>query len=162
MKQQISSDNSLDPTDLSILSELQADSSLSNVELARRVNLSPPATHTRVKRLEQLGYIQQYAALLNREKLGYDLLCFITVSLQSHQTTTTSNFRRAVQQMPEVLECYQVTGDYDYILKVVIRNRDDLRRFLMDQLTAIEGVAQIYTRIALDDLKSTTVLPLDN
>lgn len=162
MKQPFSSDAALDSTDITILRELQADSNVSNVELARRVSLSPPATHNRVKRLEQLGLIQQYVAVLDRERLGYDLLCFITVSLQSHQTSTTGNFRQAVQQMPEVLECYQVTGDYDYILKVAIRNRDDLRRFLMDQLTAIEGVAQIYTRIALDDLKSTTALPLED
>ncbi len=159
---QYSADVSLDDIDLMILRELQADSSVSNVELARRVNLSPPATHTRVKRLEQIGIIRRYVAVLNREQLGYDMLCFITVSLQLHQPQATDRFQKAVQDMSEVLECHQVTGDYDYILKVAIRNREDLRRFLMDRLTPIEGVAQIHTRIVLNETKSTTVLPLDD
>jgi DNA-binding Lrp family transcriptional regulator len=157
---QYSAEVPLDEIDLMILRELQADSSVSNVELARRVNLSPPATHTRVKRLEQIGIIQRYVAVLDREQLGYDMLCFITVSLQLHQPQATKSFQHLVLEMPEVLECYQVTGDYDYILKVAIRNRDDLRRFLMDRLTPIEGVAQIHTRIVLNETKSTTVLPL--
>lgn len=152
----------LDEIDLMILRELQVDSSVSNVELARRVSLSPPATHVRVKRLEQLGIIQRYVAVLDRERLGYDMLCFITVSLQLHQPQATERFQQMVLEMPEVLECHQVTGDYDYLLKVAIRNRDDLRRFLMDHLTPIEGVAQIHTRIVLNETKSTTVLPLND
>lgn len=158
---QYSADVSLDEIDLMILRELQVDSSVSNVELARRVNLSPPATHTRVKRLEQIGIIRRYVAVLNREQLGYDMLCFITVSLQLHEPQVTERFQKSVLDMPEVLECHQVTGDYDYILKVAIRNREDLRRFLMDRLTPIEGVAQIHTRIVLNETKSTTVLPLE-
>jgi len=158
---QYSYEDDLDEVDLAILRELQADSSVSNVELARRVNLSPPATHTRVKRLEQLGYIRQYAALLHREKMGYDMLCFITVSLQIHQPEIVASFREAIGQMPEVLECHHVTGDYDYILKVATRNRQDLQRFLMDKLTPLPNIAHIHTRLVLTEVKSTTVLPLD-
>lgn len=158
---QSSAESPPDEKDLMILRELQVDSSVSNVELARRVDLSPPATHTRVKRLEQIGIIQRYVAVLNREQLGYDMLCFITVSLQLHQPRATESFQSLVMEMPEVLECHQVTGDYDYLLKVAIRNRDELRRFLMDRLTPIEGVGQIHTRIVLNETKSTTVLPLD-
>lgn len=153
--------NDLDETDVAILRELQADGSLSNVELARRVNLSPPATHTRVKRLEQLGFIRQYAALLDREKMGYDMLCFIIVSLQIHQPETVSHFREAIAQLPQVLECHHVTGDYDYILKVATRNRQDLQRFLMDQLTPLPNIAHIHTRLVLSEIKSTTELPLE-
>lgn len=160
MKQN-SDDISLDELDIEILRHLQSDSSVSNVELARRVNLSPPATHARVKRLEQIGCIQRYVALLDREKLGYDMVCFITVSLQFHQIEATDHFRQVVAEMPEVLECFQVTGDYDYILKVAIRNRKDLQHFLMDRLTPITGIAQIHTRIVLNEIKSTTVLPLE-
>jgi DNA-binding Lrp family transcriptional regulator len=151
----------LDEQDVVILRELQTNSSLSNVELARRVNLSPPATHTRVKRLEQLGYIREYTAVLDRDKLGYDMLCFITVSLQTHQPDEVQRFRTVVSEVPEVLECYHVTGDYDYILKIVVRSRSELQQFLMDKLTPIPGIARIHTRLVLTEIKATTSLPLD-
>lgn len=151
----------LDGQDMVILRELQRDSSLSNVELARRVSLSPPATHTRVKRLEQLGYIQEYIARLDRDKLGYDMLCFITVSLQTHQPDDVQRFRTVVAEVPEVLECYHVTGDYDYILKIVVQSRAELQQFLMDKLTPIPGIARIHTRLVLTEIKATTALPLD-
>lgn len=150
----------IDAQDLTILRELQS-GSISNVELARRVNLSPPATHSRVKRLEQLGFIKGYVALLDREKLGYDLLCFITVSLQIHKPEEIHKFRDLVAKLPEVLEAYHVTGDYDYILKVAAKNRQDLNRFLMDCLTPIPFVARIHTRVVLTEIKSSTALPLE-
>jgi Lrp/AsnC family transcriptional regulator, leucine-responsive regulatory protein len=151
----------LDALDRAILRELQADGHLSNADLARRITLSPPATHTRVRRLEQAGYIRGYTALLNREVLGYDLLCFIEVTLQLHQPEQVKNFPTFMQQMPEVLECHHVTGGYDYLLKVVVRNRTDLEHFLMDRLTPIPGVARIQTHVVLDELKATTTLSLD-
>ena len=153
--------DTLDQIDLHILRELQADSSLSNVELARRVDLSAPATHTRVKRLEQLGFIKQYTAILDYEKLGYDMLCFIFVSLQMHQPKEVEFFRAAMLDLPEVLECHFITGAYDYIVKVAIRGRQDLQHFLMDHLTSIPAVAQIHTHIVLDEVKATTALPLE-
>lgn len=151
----------LDEQDLIILRELQRDGGLSNVELAKRVSLSPPATHTRVRRLEDLGYIREYVALLDRDKLGYDMLCFITVSLRMHQPEEVHRFRSIVSELPEVLECYHITGDYDYILKVVVQNRLDLQRFLMDSLTPIPGIERIYTRVVLTEIKATTTLPLE-
>ena len=150
----------LDALDRAILGTLQTDSSISNVELARRVRLSPPAVHARVKRLEQLGYIRQYVAVLDREKVGYDMLCFIQVSLQVHQTGQVENFRTVVSQMPEVLECHHVTGPFDYLLKVAICNRLDLQRFLMEELTPIPSIANIQTSLVLTEIKNTTVLPL--
>lgn len=152
---------SLDEIDRNILRELQADSSVSNVELARRVDLSPPATHARVKRLEELGFIRQYAAILDYEQLGFDMICFIFVSLQMHQPTEVDDFRTAMLDLPQVLECHFITGAYDYIVKVAIRSRQDLQAFLMDHLTAIPAVAQIHTHIVLDEVKSTTALPLE-
>lgn len=150
----------LDAQDLSILRELQT-GSVSNVELAQRVNLSPPATHARVKRLEREGFIRNYVALLDRELIGYDLLCFVTVSLKLHKLEELNYFIEAVQRAPEVLECFQVTGDYDYILKVAIKNRQDLQRFLMDCLTPIPAVERLHTRVVLTEVKSTTALPLE-
>jgi Lrp/AsnC family transcriptional regulator, leucine-responsive regulatory protein len=151
----------LDEQDVMILRELQQEGSITNVDLARRVNLSAPATHTRVRRLEALGFIQRYVALLDRDRLGYDLMCFITVSLRMHQPDEVQRFRSIVTEMPEVLECYHITGDYDYILKVVVQNRQDLQRFLMDRLTPIPGIERIYTRVALTEIKATTALPIE-
>ncbi|MBT3188607.1 MAG: Lrp/AsnC family transcriptional regulator [Anaerolineae bacterium] len=150
----------LDTLDKNILTELQRDARISNTELARRINLSPPATLTRVKRLEKDGFIQNYAAIINRQKAGYDLLCFISVSLQLHDTDQVTGFIKIIQEMSEVLECHHVTGEYDYLLKVVTRNTEDLEHFLMHRLTPVSGVARIHTNLVLREAKSTSEIPL--
>lgn len=150
----------LDSLDKNILTELQKDARISNTELSRRVNLSPPATLTRVKRLEKDGFIQSYAAIVNRQKAGYDLLCFISVSLQLHDTEQVTGFIKIIKEMPEVLECHHVTGEYDYLLKVVTRNTEDLENFLMHRLTPVSGVARIHTNLVLREAKSTSEIPL--
>lgn len=149
-----------DETDKHLLEILQAEGRLSNAELARRINLSPPATHARLRRLEEQGLIRGYAALLDREKAGYDMLCFVHISLQVHQPQQVDGVRAAIRQMPEVLECHHVTGEYDYLLKVVIRNRKDLERFILERLTPVPGVARIHTSLVLSEVKSGTALPL--
>ena len=151
----------LDKVDKSVLRALQADGRLSNVELARKISLSPPAAHARVRRLEKVGYIRQYTVIVDREKAGYDLLCFIHISLQMHQVTQVEKFREATRKMPEVLECHHITGEYDYLLKVVLRNRKDLERFVVDKLTPIPGVARIHTSLVFTEVKSTMALPLE-
>lgn len=150
----------IDTLDKSILKELQNDARISNVELARRVNLSPPATLARVRRLEENGLIQGYAMLVNRQQAGYDMLCIVRVQLQLHDTDQVEGFHRAVQQMPEVLECHFVTGDHDYLLKVVAHNSEDLEDFLVNRLTPIPGVAQIHTSLVLREVKNSTNIPL--
>jgi DNA-binding Lrp family transcriptional regulator len=151
----------LDSTDKLILEILQSEGRLSNAELARRVNLSPPATHARLRRLEEEGVIRGYAALLDREKSGYDMLCFVQISLQLHQPQQVQAVRDAIRDMPEVLECHHITGEYDYLLKVVIHNRKDLERFILERLTPVPGVARIHTSLVLTEVKATTALPVD-
>jgi Lrp/AsnC family leucine-responsive transcriptional regulator len=151
----------IDPVDIAIMRALQADGNLSNVDLAHRINLSPPATHARLRRLEKEGFIRQYTAIIDREKTGYDLLCFIHVSLQMHQLEQVEGFRQWTRKMPEVLECHHITGEYDYLLKVTLRNRKDLERFVVDKLTPIPGVARIHTSLVLTEVKSTMSLPLE-
>ena len=150
----------LDALDKAILDILQTDARISNVELARRVNLSPPAVYARVKRLEESGLVERYAALLNHRQAGYDMLCFVRVSLQLHDTAQVNGFREAIQGMAEVLECHHVTGDYDYLLKVLARNTKDLEHFLVHRLTPIPGVARIHTSLVLNEIKSSTEIPL--
>ncbi len=151
----------LDELDIAILEILQADARVSNAELARRVNLSPSGILARVRRLEEKSYIDSYVALINRRRAGYDMLCFVSVSLQLHDVEQVTGFRDAVLQMPEVLECRHVTGEYDYLLKIVARNTQDLENFLLKKLTPIPGVARIHTSLVLNEVKSTTVLPVE-
>ena len=151
----------LDRVDKSLLRALQLDGRLSNVQLAKKISLSPPATHSRLRRLEKGGYIRQYAAVIDREKAGYDLLCFIHISLQMHKVEQVEKFREATRRMPEVLECHHITGEYDYLLKVVLKNRKDLERFVVDKITPIPGVARIHTSLVLTEVKATMALPLE-
>jgi Lrp/AsnC family leucine-responsive transcriptional regulator len=150
----------LDALDRRMLNILQAEGRISNVELARQINLSPPACHARLRRLEELGYVRQYTALLDPDLLGYDLLCFVNVSLQQHTMQQVEQFRDRIREMPEVLECYHITGEFDYLLKVVLRNRKSLEQFIVDKLTPLPGVARIYTSLALSVVKSGTAIPI--
>lgn len=156
-----SQDNSINELDKAILQALQDEGRISNAELSRRINLSPPAIHARLRRLEKDGYIRQYVALLDREKVGYDMLCFVHINLQLHQQEQIETVRSTISQMPEVLECYHLTGEYDYLLKVVIRNRQDLERFVMNRLTPVPGIGRIHTSLVLTEVKSTTAMPLE-
>lgn len=156
-----SQDDNINELDRAILQALQNEGRISNAELSRRINLSPPAIHARLRRLEKEGYIRQYAALLDREKVGYDMLCFVHINLQLHQQEQIETVRSTISQMPEVLECYHLTGEYDYLLKVVIRNRQDLERFVMNRLTPVPGIGRIHTSLVLTEVKSTTAMPLE-
>ena len=150
----------IDAIDRAILGHLQADGRMTNADLARAVGLSPAATHARVRRLERDGLIRAYVALVDRERAGFDLLCFVSVSLQLHRPTLVASFPKRVAEMPEVLECHHVTGEADYLLKVAVRGRHELERFIVDRLTPIPGVARIQTSLVLRELKATTALPL--
>lgn len=151
----------MDDLDLIILEKLQENGRISNAELSRQLSLSQPAIHNRIKRLERDGYIQKYVAVLDRELIGYDLLCFIHISIQLHQLQQIEAFRETINGLPQVLECHHVTGEFDYLLKIVTRNRKDLERFVIDKLTPIPGVARIQTSLVFHEVKSTTAYPLE-
>lgn len=150
----------LDAIDIQILDILQRESQISNAELARRVNLSPPATHTRIKRLESEGFINRQVAILNQEKLGFDLLCYVFISTNIHQAEQLDILENALEAMSEVLECHCLTGEYDYLLKVVIRDRKELDGFIR-KLNKL-GISRIQTNLSLREIKHSTVLPITN
>ena len=150
----------MDDLDLEILDRLQANARLSNAELARSVNLSPPAVHARVRRLENDGLIVRYEAVIDREKAGFDLICFVQVGLAAHQVDQVQRVHDAISMMTEVLECHHVTGDFDFLLKVALRNRQDLHHFVVEQLVTIPGISRVSTSVVLKEIKSTTRLPL--
>jgi DNA-binding Lrp family transcriptional regulator len=151
---------SLDEKDRIMLKHLQQDARTSNTELARRVDLSAPGLQKRLRKLERSGVITGYVALVDPEAVGYDMLCFVQVTLQRHEPQAIARFRALVQTMPEVLECHHITGEYDYLLKVVLRNRKHLERFLTETLTPIAGMDKLRTSLVLSEIKATTAVPL--
>lgn len=148
----------LDHLDIKILDLLQRDSRISNLELSKRVNLSAPAVHARIKRLETEGYIQEHVAILNHEKLGFDLLCFVFMSTNMHQADKLESLEKRLESMKEVLECHCLTGEYDYLLKVACKDRKGLEMFIR-KLNEL-GITKIQTSLALREIKDSTVLPI--
>lgn len=151
----------IDDMDKMLLGYLQEDARITNTELARRVNLSPPGLQKRVKKLEENGIIERYSTVLNREAMGYEMIVFVDVSLERHDPDFVTEFREWAQTMPEVLECHHVTGNSDYLLKVLVRNRKHLEQFLVEGLTPVRGVADLVTRVVLNEVKESTTVPIE-
>jgi Lrp/AsnC family transcriptional regulator, leucine-responsive regulatory protein len=147
--------------DTRILDLLQRDARLSNITLAKRVGLSPSACLRRVRTLEERGLIRRYVTLLDSQQLGLGVSVFIQVSLERKDETSLKRFERVMTQRPEVMECYLMTGDSDYLLRVVVPNVAAFERFLMDYLTKIPGIVMIKSSFTLKQVKYTTALPLD-
>lgn len=149
-----------DGTDLKILRELQRDSSLSNVELAKRVHLSPSPCLARVKALEASGCIREYVALLAPEHLGLRLNVFISISLKEQSREALQNFERRVCECEEVMECYLMTGDADYLLRVVMADMQALEHFIIERLSPMPEVEKIRSSLSLKQVRYKTALPL--
>jgi Lrp/AsnC family transcriptional regulator, leucine-responsive regulatory protein len=150
----------LDATDARILDALQADAKLTNVELAARVHLSPSPCLARVRRLEEAGLIGKYVALLDPLKLGLSVSVFIQIRLEKQVERALEVFEAAIGKYPEVMECYLMTGDADYLIRVVVPDVPALERFIVDELSKIPGVANIRSSFALKQVKYKTVLPI--
>jgi len=151
----------LDVLDLKILNELQSDGSLSNVELAKRVHLSPSPCLARVKALEQAGVIDRYVALANASLLGLGLNVFISISLKEQSKEALATFEQRIAEHDEVMECYLMTGDSDYLIRVALPDIAALEKFILEQLTPIAGIEKIRSSFALKQVRYKTALPLD-
>ena len=149
----------LDRTDIGILNRLQEDARITNAELARSVNLSPTPCFNRVKALEGAGVIRQQVTLLSPAVLGLDVNVFIHVSLEKQVEQALHRFEEEIAERPEVMECYLMTGDPDYLLRVLLPSIQALERFL-DYLTRLPGVANIRSSFALKQVRYKTALPL--
>jgi Lrp/AsnC family transcriptional regulator, leucine-responsive regulatory protein len=150
----------LDRTDCRILDLLQANGRLSNVELAEKVALSPSPCLRRLKRLEHAGVIRRYAALVEPAKVGLGLLAFVRVSLEKRGRGAMDAFKRGVQEWPEVMDCYVMTGDMDFLLKILVEDLEHFSRFIMDRLLKQPGVIDAKSSFALETLKNNTALDL--
>ncbi|MCD2175026.1 Lrp/AsnC family transcriptional regulator [Rhizobium sp. C4] len=150
----------LDKFDLRLLDELQRDGRLTNNELGERVSLSPSQCSRRRMRLEEEGYISGYQAILDRQKIGLELMVVISVTLATHNRDNAQRFSKLINGLPEVLEAYALTGEMDYHLKVAVRGLSDLSRFVNDVLLPHESVQHVKTSIVLDTLKTFEGFPV--
>jgi Lrp/AsnC family leucine-responsive transcriptional regulator len=152
---------SLDRIDIKILYELQQNASLTNVELASRVNLSPSPCLARVRNLEKLGVIDRRIAVLDASVLGLGVTAFIHVKLEKQAQHSLDNFTRAIERIGQVMECFLMTGDSDYLLRVMASDIEDLENLIVNKLSRIPGIASIRSNLALKKIVNKTVLPID-
>lgn len=150
----------LDAIDRRILDALQRNARIANVDLAREVGLSPSPCLRRLRDLEEKGLVRGYAALLDPAKVGLPLSVFVQVTLERQIEPALEAFERAMAARPEVVECYLMTGDSDYLLRVVVADVSAYEVFLKDHLTRVPGVASIKSSFALNQIKYTTALPI--
>lgn len=151
---------SLDRFDRAILRALQRDGRISNVELAGLVNLSESACLRRVRALEARGLIERYVALLNQKEAGLSGNVFVNIALNREEQSELAAFEKAVQALPEVMECYLMTGEFDYLLRVVVSDMADFERVHNESLTRLPGVARVNSSVAIRTVRKTTELPL--
>jgi Lrp/AsnC family transcriptional regulator, leucine-responsive regulatory protein len=149
-----------DELDRAILRELQIDARITNANLARKIHLSQPAVHNRIKKLEKRGIIRRYTAELDTEIIGYDLICFLQI-----RTDGAPQHLRCLQEtvavLPHVQECHHLTGEYDILIKVVMKHRQQLEAFIEQHISPLEGIQQLQTNIVLSEFKSRGDIPLD-
>lgn len=150
----------LDRYDHKILEALQRDGRISNVQLAHRVNLSESACLRRVRALEETGIIDRYAALVSQAAVGLPGDVFVNIALHREEQRELAAFEEAVRNIPEVMECYLMTGEFDYLLRVVVSDMADFERLHRDALTRLPGVARVNSSVAIRTVQKKTELPL--
>jgi len=151
----------LDSYDKAILSALQKDSSISNLDLSKLIGLSASACLTRTKNLKELGVIKQFTTIVDEKKLGMETLAFIMVILSPLSRETANFFLERINKLPQVLECYAITGNRDYILKIVAKDIQTYKDFVIDSLMAIPGVSRVETSIVISTEKRTVSIPIE-
>jgi Lrp/AsnC family transcriptional regulator, leucine-responsive regulatory protein len=151
----------LDKIDFSILRILQERGRVTNAQLATEVGLSPAPTLERVRKLETTGLIESYHALVNANKLGLNIIVFIEVRLNYHSHFKIEQFIETIQQLPEIVEAYHITGDGDFLLKMYTPSISDYQAFIVEKLSKIEGVGHIQSKVVMAEIKKAMGLPID-
>lgn len=150
----------LDKIDVKLLRILQRDSNLTTKEIAEKVNLSSTPVFERVRRLEKEGFIKRYVALLDAEKLDKNLCIMCNVRLKQHNGTLGREFMAAVNAIPEITECYNISGDFDYLLKIYVRDMKHYEAFVLDTLGAIPSVGSLQSNFVMSVVKQTPEIPI--
>ncbi len=151
----------LNQKDIAILRLLQQDASLTSTAIAERLNLSQSPCWRRINHIEQEGLIRRRVALLDREKLGMDVVVFATLNLSAHGREHIEHFESEIRKFPEVMECYTMTGAWDYMLKIIVRDVRHYEQFIRENLLTMPAIREIHSHIAVTEIKNTTELPLD-
>jgi Lrp/AsnC family transcriptional regulator len=152
--------DTLDKTDRTILSLLQANARLTIQEIGQKINLSKTPVHERIKRLERDGIIDRYVTIVDKKKVGNGLMVYCQVTLDKQTRDTFADFDVAVRNLPEVLECNRVSGTFDYLLKIVSRDMETYNRFYQDRLSVIAGTLHISSFFVMAEIKNSTVVPV--
>jgi DNA-binding Lrp family transcriptional regulator len=150
----------MDQIDKNILMQLQNNAKLQTKEIANNVNLSLTPTYDRIRKLEQKEIITSYVALVDRAKIGKHIMAYCQISLTQHSKTLADAFRNHIQDMDEVMECYKVSGNYDFLLKVVVENVAELHKFINDKLSTVEGISTMHNALVLEEVKVETAYSL--
>lgn len=150
----------MDTIDKKLLLLLQKDSKKTTKELSVKLNLSVTAVYERVKKLEREGIIQNYVALINRSKVDKGFIVFCHIKLIQHIREFLTKFESQVVKLSEILECHHVSGDYDYILKIAVRDMEEYREFLVTKLTTLEHIGSTHSTFMISEVKNTTVIEL--
>lgn len=152
---------SLDKIDRKILLLLQKNAKLSNKEIAAELGLTITPIYERIKRLEKRKYIKAYAALVDRKKVDKSLMALLAVSLKEHSKEMLLSFEQKITQFPKVLECYHIAGQYDFMLKIVVKDMEDYHDFTFNKLASMNNIDHVQTNFVMNDIKQSTELPID-
>ncbi|MBX2871361.1 MAG: Lrp/AsnC family transcriptional regulator [Saprospiraceae bacterium] len=150
----------LDAMDRRILKMLQLDGKVTIKEMANQLHMTNTPVFERVKRLEREGFIKQYTAILDRQKIGLQMVVFCTVSLKVHHADFLERFEQEVTCLEEVVECYHIAGMFDYLLKVVIKDMDVYRHFVSKKLAALENIGKVQSSFVMTEIRHSTALPI--
>lgn len=150
----------LDKLDRKLLKLLQENSKKTNKELSNKLNLSITAVYERIRKLERSGVIPKYVALVDPSKVDRGFLAFCQIKLVQHTKVNVTEFESQVAELTEVLECFHVSGEYDYILKVMVKDMQSYREFMLNKLTALKHIGSTQSTFAISPVKNTTALPL--
>ena len=149
----------LDPTDLKLLEILQENGKLTTKEIAQRVNLSPTPVYERIRRMERDGIIKKYVALVEAEKVGKGLIVFCDITLKEHTKEIGHQFVRDIMSSKYVCECYNISGDYDFRLKVMVRDMKHYQDFVLNDLGSIENIGSAHSAFVMGVIKHDTAVP---
>lgn len=150
----------MDKIDRTLLQQLQQDATLSVAQLAEIVNLSPTPCWRRIKRLEEQGYITDRVALVNPAKVGLGMSVFVHIKTRFHNSEWLESFGKVVSDYPEIAECYRMSGEYDYLLRVVVKDIQSFDRFYKELVNKVDGLTDVTSSLAMEQMKYTTALPL--
>ncbi|GAA4270166.1 Lrp/AsnC family transcriptional regulator [Hyunsoonleella aestuarii] len=151
---------SFDNTDRKLLEYLQSDSKQTTKELSNKLNLSVTAVYERIKKLEREEVICKYVALLNKEKINKSFIAYCNIKLVQHSKAYVIQFEREVAKLSEVLECYHISGDYDYLLKILVEDMQAYREFMVKKLTTISHIGSTHSTFMINEVKHTTVISI--